>query len=306
MSSRPASVVELSPELAVLYLKREAEFIKKATVALVLQDTDAFKKFGILTVPSFGDTDQLVDRSSDEQRTLANQRIQPLEWGGIFTQEACVQTRTIPLTLCAATCLELSLDLTDALEYVPGGEHGGTVQLVGTIPDTGKQAVFHGGWRGKEGYGLVDVGKFNKWEQDNCVFAFGTKNWPSFLEAFPKARALAKEVRTRVEEKLVVGVNVDLIEIHLLWGWCAHSHFKYHVDEQVPRCLTVTALLSLGASAMHVAGAAEPAPYKLGVANLFDGLIPHRSGYTERRTLKVSFFYCRRGHGNCSADALLL
>ena len=44
---------------------------------------------------------------------------------------------------------------------------------------------------------------------------------------------------------------------------------------------------------MHVAGAAEPARYELGVAHLFDGQIPHRSGNTERRTLKMSFFFGR-------------
>ena len=215
MPIRPASVVELSPELAVLYLKRETAYIRKATVALVLQDTEASKKFGILTVPSFRDTDLLVDRSSAEQRALANQRIEPLQWGGIFAQEACVQTRTIPLTLCAATCLELSLDLTDALEYTPGsGAHGGTVRLVGTMPDTNKRKIFVGGW-GTAGYTLVDVpGKFNKWEQDNCVFAFKDKHpsWPLFFAAFPKARALANEVQKKVEETLAAGVNIDLVE----------------------------------------------------------------------------------------------
>jgi len=284
----PTAAPTVRAAWALKSMRHEAFLIEALTIDGTLADPDVLKGgiYQAMSVATYKDADGAEpDRSSDEQRktTQAN-------WDAIdpnFKTEFNDRTRTIELLLQPERCLQLSLALNYGLLLT---ERTDTVDLVGEDASHHRR-VFAGGWDNKEGYTAVSASTFHKSEQDNCVIPISKTQIPVFFEAFPLAAEVAVEA-TKLVMTSLQDHPVDLEQIHLLWGWNTHSHFGYHQDH-IPMCMTLTVLLSLGESSMHVAGAPEEAKYGLGTGQLFAGDMFHRSGYTQRRTVKMSLFFKR-------------
>jgi len=283
----PTAAPLVSASWALKSLKQECDLIGTRTVAAVVADQEVLKSglYQMMSVATYQDGPTApTDRSNEKEREATQ-----ASWDAIVTKQFfSAQTRTIEFFLDAARCLELSMALNRALELTVRTD---VVNLVGEDKAKSRR-VFPGGWDNKEGYKTVSASTFRKAEQDNCVIPISPIKMPSFFEAFPLAGEVADEAIEKVMTTLSDSHPFVLEEIHLLWGWNTHSHYGYHQDH-IPMCMTLTVLLSLGKSSMHVAGAPEEAKYELGTAHLVAGNMYHRSGYTQRRTVKMSLFFKR-------------
>jgi len=282
----PTAAPLVSASWALKSLKQECDLIGTRTVAAVVADQEVLKSglYQMMSVATYQDGPTApTDRSNEKEREATQ-----ASWDAIVTKQFfSAQTRTIEFTLDPERCLELSIALNRALELTVRTD---VVNLVGEDKAKNRR-VFPGGWNNKEGYKTVSASTFSKAEQDNCVIPISKTQIPVFFEAFPLAAEVAVEA-TKLVMTSLQDHPVDLEQIHLLWGWNTHSHFGYHQDH-IPMCMTLTVLLSLGESSMHVAGAPEEAKYGLGTGQLFAGDMFHRSGYTQRRTVKMSLFFKR-------------
>ena len=145
-----------------------------------------------------------------------------------------------------------------------------------------------------EGYRPVNVAKFDKAQQDSCVFALKNKaavtnlSRALLLVTEKVAQALNTTLATQFSDK---NVTVSQGETHLVFGFNPHAHFNYHQDAE-EYDWSVTIQLSPGKSSLAIAGFEQEVDFNgCGAYGMFPAQAYHRSGTKERRTLTATIFF---------------
>ena len=153
-----------------------------------------------------------------------------------------------------------------------------------------------GGW--KVFYNDAETGdqEFNEADQQKVVFSCPNVSTTRALVAHAELESIVDRIERLLAESPFKKGAFQLKACDVMFpGLSRNIHYKYHADNpDTPGepDLTAVAQLSPGKSSMRIATADETADYNLpGDFSLFPSKLFHRTCRTERRTVKVTFFY---------------
>ena len=153
-----------------------------------------------------------------------------------------------------------------------------------------------GGW--KVFYNDAETGdqEFNEADQQKVVFSCPNVSTTRALVAHAELESIVDRIERLLAESPFKKGAFQLKACDVMFpGLSRNIHYKYHADNpDTPGepDLTAVAQLSPGKSSMRIATADETADYNLpGDFSLFPSKLFHRTCRTERRTVKVTFFF---------------
>ena len=137
---------------------------------------------------------------------------------------------------------------------------------------------------------------FLKHEQDQAVFALTAVDMTGFSGCAPLGMMYDEILSGLQQHPKWKGARIALVEAHILFGCTRMTHFDFHQDSgsfnKKQPDLTVVCHVSRGKGSMWVAGATDEHLYEgAGACSLFDARLWHRSGVSQRGTVKLSLFF---------------
>ena len=129
--------------------------------------------------------------------------------------------------------------------------------------------------------------RFNKPDQDRCIYGFTAAEFKKLLGS--RGSALMELVKDEVSGHFTKKAP-SVHQVHVLFHWNDHSFFTYHKDGKGHIAVMVN-LAPACTTDFHVAGASEKAKMHWpGHTHILPTNVYHRSGTAPRRCIKLVFF----------------